>query len=424
MPCRRNWRADRISRLYASEREAIEWEDNDPISKVDGDELVQRCARLSAVCLLARHFPAQGGRHEGGLVIGGFVARCGLSAPDAKVFAEAICAATAQPSEKRRDIVRAIDDSVRDYAAGKPVAGLPRLEQIFGREAAEKCADWLGYKSGEPPSERTGSKAAPEEELTPLVTEDSTALEFAALHTGKLLFDHDAGRWFEWTGSHWRKETTGLAFEWARQLARGLSEGKKAGTRFSLRKTSFAAGVERYARVDRAFAVTAEHWDRDPFLLGTPGGTVALRTGALRAADPADAISKVTSVAPAEAPDCPRWTTFLNEATGADLALTRFLQQFLGYCLTGSVQEHALIFIYGPGKNGKSVFLNVVSSTLRDYCAVAAMDTLTVATGERHSCDVAMLRGARTRYGIRNRGRARLGRGAHQADDWRRPNHR
>ena len=225
------------------------------------------------------------------------------------------------------------------------------------------------------------------------ITEDSAALDFMRRHRDQLRFDHDAGAWFCWTGSHWRREGTGLALEWARQLARSLSEDATAKGRY--RKTAFAAGVERFARVDRAFAVTADHWDRDPMLLGTPGGTVDLRTGLLRAAEPADAISKVTLVAPAETPDCPRFLAFLNEATGNDLALIRFLQQFCGYCLTGSVQEHALIFVYGPGKNGKSVFLNTVSSILGDYAAVAAMDALTVAIGERHTTDIAMLRGAR-----------------------------
>ena len=49
-------------------------------------------------------------------------------------------------------------------------------------------------------------------------------------------------------------------------------------------KAAFAAGVERIAQSDRTFAVTAEIWDADPWLLGTPVGTVDLRTGALRAA--------------------------------------------------------------------------------------------------------------------------------------------
>ena len=135
---------------------------------------------------------------------------------------------------------------------------------------------------------------------SPKITEDGAALEFAGLYRDRLLFDHDAGAWYQWTGSHWKREGTGLALEWARQLARKLSDGQT-----SIRKTAFASGVEKFARVDRTFAVTSSHWDRDPFVLGTPGGTVDLHTGVLRAADPGDAISRFTAVAPAEAPECP-----------------------------------------------------------------------------------------------------------------------
>jgi putative DNA primase/helicase len=242
-------------------------------------------------------------------------------------------------------------------------------------------------------SKRRDSDA--EDKPTALVTEDSAALEFAELNEGKLLFDHDAGRWFEWTGAHWRRECTGLAFEWARQLVRKLSEGKKAGTRYALRKTSFPAGVERFARVDRTFAVTADHWDRDPFLLGTPGGTVELRTGTLRPADPKDAISRLTAVAPADAPDCPLFMAFLREATGDDDALIRFLQQFLGYCLCGSTREHALLFVHGGGGNGKTVLLNTVSWIMGAYAMASAMDAFVEVRGEKHTTDIAMLHGAR-----------------------------
>ena len=44
------------------------------------------------------------------------------------------------------------------------------------------------------------------------------------------------------------------------------------------------AAVERLARADRRHAASADQWDADPWLLNTPGGTVDLRTGALRAA--------------------------------------------------------------------------------------------------------------------------------------------
>jgi putative DNA primase/helicase len=228
-----------------------------------------------------------------------------------------------------------------------------------------------------------------------VVTEDSAALEFAEIYRGKLLYDHDEGCWFEWAGSHWRRESTGLALEWARQLARCLSEDQKAKGRYAVRKTSFARGVERFARGDRAFAVQSGHWNVDPLLLGTPGGTVDLRTGFLRKAEPCDAITKITAIAPAPTAECPRFLAFLRETTGDDADLIRFLRQFCGYCLTGLTQDHALIFIHGAGKNGKSVFLNTITSIMRDYAATAAMDTFVSAHCEKHPTDLAMLHGAR-----------------------------
>ena len=75
--------------------------------------------------------------------------------------------------------------------------------------------------------------------------------------------------------------------------------------------------------------------------------------------------------------------------------MMRFLQQIVGYCLTGDTREHALFFIYGPGGNGKSVFLNTVSAIIGDYATTAAMDTFVASKSDRHPTDLAGLRGAR-----------------------------
>ena len=93
--------------------------------------------------------------------------------------------------------------------------------------------------------------------------------------------------------------------------------------------------------------------------------------------------------------DCPRWLKFLDETTNGDAGLIRFLQQWCGYALTGITREHALVFVYGPGGNGKTVFLNVVNEILNDYATVAAMDTFTASKTDKHSTDLAMLHGAR-----------------------------
>jgi putative DNA primase/helicase len=230
--------------------------------------------------------------------------------------------------------------------------------------------------------------------LNDIVTEDSAAFEFVECHGDVLRYCHDTGAWFKWNGVFWQKDETGIAFQWARKLARQLAENQDQRQRYIISKTSFAAGVEKFAKGDEKVAVTIKYWDSDPWLLGTPGGTVDLRTGELRKSRQEDGITKCTSVAPSST-GCPRWLKFLEEATGGDKEFVRFLQQWCGYSLSGSIREHALLFVYGPGGNGKSVFLNIVTAILDAYAVTAAMDTFTASNSDRHSTELAMLRGAR-----------------------------
>src|SRR5207302_9636010 len=75
--------------------------------------------------------------------------------------------------------------------------------------------------------------------------------------------------------------------------------------------------------------------------------------------------------------------------------LVRYLQRWIGYCLTGLTREHALMFMYGPGGNGKSVLLNTVAGIMGDYATIAMSDVFTVTRNEQHPAHLAALRGAR-----------------------------
>ena len=48
---------------------------------------------LAACSLLARHWPAEGARHDAALTVGGFLARAGFEPPYIKCFIEAIAVA-------------------------------------------------------------------------------------------------------------------------------------------------------------------------------------------------------------------------------------------------------------------------------------------------------------------------------------------
>ncbi|WP_244458991.1 phage/plasmid primase, P4 family [Roseomonas fluvialis] len=225
-------------------------------------------------------------------------------------------------------------------------------------------------------------------------TEDGVALAFAAWHADDLRYCHETGEWLVWTGSRWASEKTRLAFDWARGVTREIG-GDKNG------RAAFVSGVERFAQADRNFATTVAALDRDPWLLGTPGGTVDLRTGIMRVARQEDFITKHTAVEPHAAegfdPDlyCPVWMDTLRQVTLDDTPLIDFLQQWFGYSLSGDTREQRFVFIHGEGGNGKGIIANTIGDVLGDYCTNIAPETLTVSSGERHSTDIARLRGAR-----------------------------
>lgn len=226
--------------------------------------------------------------------------------------------------------------------------------------------------------------------------EDGVIRAFTERYAGELLFDHHAGKWFRFDG-HWRCEETKLAHHYAREESIKLATGDAKAK--PLKRVSTWEAIERGSKTVREFAVTSHVWNRDKMLLGTPGGTVDLRTGKLRDGVPGDRISRVTAVAPLDQfkpeRDCPQWLAFLDEALAGDKAAIRFLQQWGGYSLTGETKEQVLVFVYGPGGSGKGTAINTIGDILGDYAINVGMETLTASKHDRHTTELARLRGAR-----------------------------
>ena len=221
------------------------------------------------------------------------------------------------------------------------------------------------------------------------VSEDSIALAFTAQYGETMRFDHDVGKWFQWNGARWKETKTKAAFHFAREIMRRMAAGKKG-----MCKSSVASGAEKFAQADPTHAVVSEIWDKDSWMLGTPGGTLNLKTGKMHKAKPQDFITKLTGCVPSsKKPEL--WLKFLNDATRGDAEMMTYLQRVAGYCLTGMTTEHSLFFIYGPGGNGKSVYLNTLTYILGDYATPAPMDTFTANKFSSHPTELAMLKGAR-----------------------------
>jgi putative DNA primase/helicase len=97
--------------------------------------------------------------------------------------------------------------------------------------------------------------------------EDRIALDFSAQYAADLRYVAMWNKWLQWDNVCWRMETTLKPFDLARELCRDAGNADHRTV----------AAVTALARADRRQAATVEQWDTNPWLLGTPGGTVDLR---------------------------------------------------------------------------------------------------------------------------------------------------
>jgi putative DNA primase/helicase len=144
--------------------------------------------------------------------------------------------------------------------------------------------------------------------LTP--TEDGLAKIFVARHSEQLRYIAKWGHWYRYRDGRWQEEATLLASDLARAICRETNQQFR-----TLRSAKTIGAVERIARADRQLAATVEQWDKDLWLLNTPGGMVDLRTGIMRSHRADDYVTKITAVAPDRNCPCPLWNAFLKKVT-------------------------------------------------------------------------------------------------------------
>jgi hypothetical protein len=221
--------------------EMVSWEREGEPARVGGDDLKRAVLQLAVACLLKQHYPADGSRHEGALVIGGVLARAGWKSDDIGHVIEAV--ARAVGDDEWRDRISTAISAVNVKANGQAVPGLKRVGELFGNDVAKTLGKWLGTRQLHSSGKGAG-------------LEDSVALDFAEQHAQRLCFVAVSRQWMRWTGSYWETEHTLRAFDESRKLCRQAGDAK----------AKIVAGVVALARSDRRIAATTEQWDTNLYL--------------------------------------------------------------------------------------------------------------------------------------------------------------
>ncbi|MEU6594703.1 phage/plasmid primase, P4 family [Streptomyces sp. NPDC046881] len=213
--------------------------------------------------------------------------------------------------------------------------------------------------------------------------------------------------WYRWDNTRWQIDEDDTVLWAAGDLAENIAAHDPRGVftttalqkhrRRSMSTTGIKAMLTQ-AKSAPGMVLNAAALDADPYALCTPDGIVDLRTGLVKTPDPNKDFHSRSTMVGSQPQPTPRWQKFLTDTFGDDAEgreMIDYLQLLLGYSVTGDVGAQILPFLFGTGKNGKSVLLDVLMKLLGDYADAAPPGFLMAKPYEGHPTDLAELHGRR-----------------------------
>ena len=220
-------------------------------------------------------------------------------------------------------------------------------------------------------------------------------------------------KWFFFNGSYWQEDIGNQRVELAAERVANSIKKEKPELSFSTKTDEDKAMNEwyRFQKDSRSHMakmhmidefkkyVIVKHgeFDKEDMLLNTESGYVDLSNGELHDHDIDKKFSHQTLAEYSDNVDAPLWDKFLNQIFNSDEELIHYVQKAIGYSFTGSVDEQCLFILNGRGRNGKSVFSNVVSDVAGNYAKQMNVQTIVAKKNQSGSAnsDIARLEGAR-----------------------------
>ena len=220
-------------------------------------------------------------------------------------------------------------------------------------------------------------------------------------------------KWFFFNGSYWQEDIGNQKVELAAERVANSIKKEKPELSFSTKTDEDKAMNEWYKfqkdsrshmakmhmidEFKKYVIVKHGEFDKEDMLLNTESGYVDLSNGELHDHDIDKKFSHQTVAEYSDNVDAPLWEKFLNQIFNNDEELIHYVQKAIGYSFTGSVDEQCLFILNGRGRNGKSVFSNVVSDVAGNYAKQMNVQTIVAKKNQSGSAnsDIARLEGAR-----------------------------
>ena len=217
--------------------------------------------------------------------------------------------------------------------------------------------------------------------------------------------------WYAYNGSYWEQDNQGLIEKAADEVINNLKNEplviqddadkdkvQNAWQKFIKGERSRSSKVNMINEIKHLVPVLHSQWDKEKMMLNTPSGYIDLTNGTLHDHDYKKMFTQETGVDYTEKVDCPLWIEFLNQTFQNDQELIHFIQKIVGYSLTGSNAEQVMFILFGNGRNGKSVLLNIIKYISGSYAKTMNATTIMQKhnnSGQGPTSDIARLEGAR-----------------------------
>jgi putative DNA primase/helicase len=259
------------------------------------------------------------------------------------------------------------------------------IERLFGETPLYQQTSVLEGKTQlENPNEVEGLSLPTSEFILECLNADEygDGKLFQNIFHNKKCYDHTAQLWMNYENGCWRydrKELTAQdsfdALYTAYKSVISVS-GRTALDRITkLQRVARTKNVLEWAR-KRPMGVLTEEFDAQNHLLNLKNGVFDLQTQTFRAASANDLMMKQAGAAYNDNAQCPHWLAFLNRIFNDDAETMRFVQQWVGVCLSGTTDLQAFFYAFGKGANGKSTFFAVIQELLGDYFVNIPVETL------------------------------------------------
>lgn len=209
----------------------------------------------------------------------------------------------------------------------------------------------------------------------------------------------EAKKWLVWEKTHWNFDTGNFVYDLATEFVSGLYAPENATDADSFKhakRSNDCRGIDAMLKIAKnKSTVTQADMDTNPALFNCANGTIDLTTGDVRPHNRADLITKISPYEYNEDASCDRFQAFLDDVQ-PNPAIQIYLQEALGYSMTGTCSDRAFFILYGFGRNGKSVFVDLFSRIFGSYAQNTTAESLMKkGSGGGIPNDIARLRGSR-----------------------------